>query len=157
MPDHLTPAGRSRVMAAIRSKDTKPELAIRRELRGRGLIGYRLHARKLPGRPDLAYTRWRVAVFVDGVFWHGHPDHFDPDRASVYWRDKIASNKTRDAAADKLLDDSGWHVVRLWDLEILANPGKAADRVQQALGAAGHPRASDAEAGASSPPPGWKK
>ncbi len=76
MADHLSPEGRSRNMAAIRSKDTKPELAMRAALRRAGATGYRLHRRDIPGRPDAAFIRWKVAVFVDGAFWHGHPDHW---------------------------------------------------------------------------------
>jgi DNA mismatch endonuclease, patch repair protein len=80
-------------MAAIRSKNTKPELALRIALRRAGATGYRLHRRDLPGRPDVAFMRWKVAVFVDGVFWHGHPDFWDPDTASSdYWRTKISRN-----------------------------------------------------------------
>src|SRR5438874_13409125 len=76
MADHLSPAGRSRVMARIRSRNTTPELALRRALFAQGVRGWRCHAKRLPGKPDLAFTRWRIAVFVDGCFWHGHPDFF---------------------------------------------------------------------------------
>lgn len=140
MPDHLSTAGRSRVMAAIRSSDTKPELALRAELRRRGLTGYRLHRRDLPGTPDLAYVRWHVAVFVDGVFWHGHPEHFNPCPASDYWRTKIARTQQRDAAASRDLLATGWQVVRAWDLEVRSGVGGVADRVELALQAAGRPR-----------------
>ena len=141
MPDHLSTAGRSRVMAAIRSSDTKPELALRAELRSRGLVGYRLHRRDLPGRPDLAYGRWRVAVFVDGVFWHGHPERFKPRTASDYWRIKIARTQERDAAANRHLQESGWQVVRAWDLQVHSGVGAVADRVALALQTAGQPHA----------------
>src|SRR6188472_4274625 len=95
MPDHLSSAGRSRVMAAIRSKDTQPELALRRALHSRGIRGWRCHQRGVAGKPDLAFTRWRVAVFVDGAFWHGHPDHFKFGRGG-YWDAKIARTQERD-------------------------------------------------------------
>ena len=119
MADHLSPQGRSRNMSAIRSKDTKPELVMRRELRKAGATGYRLHRRDLPGVPDLAFMRWRVAVFVDGVFWHGHPHHWHPDRASSdYWRTKIERNIARDRTVTATLQDRGWIVLRFWDSEI---------------------------------------
>lgn len=133
MVDHLSKAGRSRNMAAIRSENTGPELALRAALREAGLTGYRLHRRDLPGRPDIAYTRWRVAVFVDGVFWHGHPDHWHPETASAYWRQKIARNVERDRAADTALADLGWRVVRVWDAQVLDDVDSCTSAVRGAL------------------------
>lgn len=125
-------------MAAIRSTNTKPELALREALRGVGATGYRLHRRDIPGRPDLAFTRWRVAVFVDGVFWHGHPDHWKPELASSdYWRAKIARNIERDREADAALTNMGWRVVRVWDQEVKADVRACVDRVRMALAASG--------------------
>lgn len=137
MADHLTTGGRSRVMASIHAVNTKPELAIRRELRLAGATGYRLHLRSLPGRPDVAFTRWRVAVFVDGVFWHGHPDHFNPVTASDYWRAKIARTQERDGKADAALASRGWAVVHIWDLEVKKDAPVAAGRILECLRAAG--------------------
>ncbi|GFG87764.1 DNA glycosylase [Mycolicibacter algericus DSM 45454] len=106
-------------MAAIRAKDTKPELALRAALRRAGATGYRLHRKDIPGSPDLSFIRWKVAVFVDGVFWHGHPDHWNPETASSdYWRTKIARNIERDRAADSALREMGWSVVRVWDQDV---------------------------------------
>src|SRR5687767_6028947 len=79
--DFLSKETRSRVMARIRSRNTGPELALRRALHAAGVRGWRCHAKHLPGKPDLAFTRWRVAVFVDGCFWHGHPDFFTPGKS----------------------------------------------------------------------------
>jgi DNA mismatch endonuclease (patch repair protein) len=135
-------------MAAIRSRNTKPELLLRSALRQVGATGYRLHARSVPGRPDVVFTRWRVAVFVDGVFWHGHPDHFDPVDATSYWRDKIARNRERDRMANQALAGEGWRVVRLWDLDVKAAPAAAAEHVVAALREAGW-RAGTRVAGAS--------
>jgi len=137
MTDHLSREGRSRVMAAIRAKNTKPELLLRQALRLSGATGYRMHVRTLPGKPDVAFTRWRVAVFVDGVFWHGHPDHFRPETASLYWREKIARNQERDRLAETALSAKGWTVVRLWDLDVKSNPALAAERVVCLLRLAG--------------------
>jgi DNA mismatch endonuclease (patch repair protein) len=125
-------------MAAIRAKNTKPELALRKALRSAGATGYRLHRQDIPGRPDLCFIRWKVAVFVDGVFWHGHPHHWNPEKASSdYWRTKIARNIERDRAADAALRDMGWRVVRMWDQDVKANISDCVDRVRQALSASG--------------------
>lgn len=137
MVDHLTPAGRSRNMAAIRSTDTRPELDLRAALRSVGATGYRVHLRTLPGKPDVAFTRWRVAVFVDGAFWHGHPSHFKSANASSYWRDKIARTQERDRAADRSLEAAGWTVVRFWDFELQDNPDGQVRRILDALAQAG--------------------
>lgn len=125
-------------MAAIRAKDTKPELALRAALRDAGATGYRLHRKDLPGKPDLAFIRWGVAVFVDGVFWHGHPDHWSPEKASSdYWRTKIARNIERDRAADSALEEMGWTVVRMWDQEVKGDAAECARRVTAVLATRG--------------------
>jgi DNA mismatch endonuclease (patch repair protein) len=140
MVDHLSKAGRSRNMAAIRARDTKPELALRSALRAVAATGYRLHCKDLPGRPDVAFTRWKVAVFVDGVFWHGHPDHWNPEKAaSDYWREKIARNIERDRQADALLAERGWRVVRIWDVDVRDRLDACVQQVVQALRQAGRP------------------
>lgn len=137
MVDHLSREGRSRNMAAIRSKNTGPELALRQALRTAGAVGYRLHRTDLPGKPDVAFTRWRVAVFVDGVFWHGHADHWDPDAANDYWRAKIRRTQQRDRAADEALTELGWVVVRIWDIEVTGALRESVSRVISALATQG--------------------
>ena len=116
-------------MASIRSHDTKPELALRRALRARGLTGYRCHAKDVPGRPDVAFTRWHVAVFVDGVWWHGHPDYFKPGLRGPYWDQKIARNVARDASVNAQLRERSWRVVRVWDVDVLSDPQQASSLV----------------------------
>jgi DNA mismatch endonuclease (patch repair protein) len=133
----MDPATRRRVMASIKSKDTKPELAMRLALRSAGLIGYRVHLRGVPGRPDLAYTRWRVAVFVDGVWWHGHPDYFTPGLRGEYWDRKIGGNVARDGRVDAELAELGWTSVRVWDVDVLRNPEAAVQKVRESLRRAG--------------------
>ncbi|MFT3969081.1 MAG: very short patch repair endonuclease [Micropruina sp.] len=133
MADHLSREGRSRVMAAIRSKDTKPEVLLRKALRTLGHPGYRLHRKDLPGRPDIAYVGRRIAVFVDGAYWHGHPEHWHPETASEYWRTKMARNQERDRAADLALAQRGWQVVRFWDFEVLADPEGCAAQIVAVL------------------------
>src|SRR5436190_9794598 len=84
MTDFLSKKTRSRVMSRIRSKDTKPELTLRKALFEAGIRGWRCHPRTVPGKPDIAFTRWRVAIFVDGCFWHGHPDYFTPGKSGGF-------------------------------------------------------------------------
>jgi len=126
-------------MARIRSKDTKPELALRRALHARGIRGWRCHAKQVPGKPDIAFTRWRVAVFVDGCFWHGHPDFFTPGKSGAYWDAKIERTKQRDRQANDALLKAGWTVIRLWDFEVNADLEESADRVEEALKASRAP------------------
>ena len=133
MTDNLTAEQRARSMSRVRRRDTTPELALRRALRSRGHLGYRVDVRHLPGRPDLAWSRVRVAVFVDGAFWHGHPSRFRPGQHGVYWDEKIAHNVARDRAADAALGTLGWTVVRIWDFEIRQDLDGAVSRIEDAL------------------------
>ncbi|MGP1309710.1 MAG: very short patch repair endonuclease [Phycisphaerales bacterium] len=122
MADDRTSAQRSETMRRVRGKDTSCELALRRELHRRGLR-YRLHAR-LPGKPDLVFVSARVAVFVDGCFWHGCPQHCRvPATNREYWRRKIARNAERDKAASKALRAEGWRVIRVWEHRVKSPAG----------------------------------
>lgn len=118
MADNLTVEQRSMTMSRIRRRDTKPELALRRALRERGMLGYRIDRRTLPGRPDVSFGRAKVAVFVDGAFWHGHPSAFTHGKSGAYWDEKIARNVERDHDADAALKALGWTVLRFWDFQI---------------------------------------
>lgn len=107
-------------MAKARRRDTAPEIALRRELHARGLR-YRV-AFPVPGQRrrtiDIAFTKAKVAVFVDGCFWHGCPDHGTKPRAnSAWWREKLSANTARDADTNRVLRAIGWKVVRLWEHE----------------------------------------
>lgn len=106
------------VMVANRRRDTKPELAVRRAVHALGLR-YRVDVRPLPmvnRRADLVFTRSRVAVFVDGCYWHGCPDHgVTPKTNTAYWGSKIARNVARDRDTDDLLREAGWIVLRYWE------------------------------------------
>jgi DNA mismatch endonuclease (patch repair protein) len=114
-----SPAARRR-MQANRGRDTAPELAIRREMHRRG-YRYRVDVPVLPGlrrRADLVFSRQRVAVFVDGCFWHGCPVHGTTSKANqAYWVGKIAENRRRDADTDARLIAAGWCVLRVWEHE----------------------------------------
>jgi DNA mismatch endonuclease, patch repair protein len=120
-------------MASIRSTDTKPELLLRRALWGAGVRGWRCQWRGPGGRIDLAFTRWRLAVFVDGSFWHGHPSKWQPGRWSGYWDKKIKRNLVRDAAQNDALSAAGWQVMRVWDFEVEHDPDAVASEVAAAL------------------------
>ncbi len=134
MPDNLTREQRSRTMARIRSWDTKPELVLRHALWEAGLRGYRLHRRDVPGRPDLAWLGRRVAIFVDGSFWHGHPSAYTQGKSGQYWDAKITRNIARDRSADAALGELGWTVLRFWDFEVTKEPGRCVREIAAALG-----------------------
>lgn len=102
-------------MSRLRTTGTGPELALRGELHRRGLR-YRVDVRGLPGRPDIVFTKARIAVQVDGCFWHGCPDHAVAPRSNAaWWRDKLALNRSRDARNDAALQAEGWLVLRIWE------------------------------------------
>lgn len=121
-----------RTMRANRRRDTKPELALRSILHSRGL---RFHVDSSPmkgvrSRADLVFTKAKIAVFVDGCFWHGCPEHFIMPKTNVeYWSAKIGRNAARDTAVNQTLADEGWTVMRVWEHE---DPSAAADRIEAA-------------------------
>ena len=118
MADQVSESKRSQIMARIKSKDTKPELMLRRALWKRGLR-YRVHVSELPGQPDIVFHRARIVVFVDGAFWHGKKLSEERlARMSQYWREKIRKNVERDQAATSALEESGWRVLRYDDRDI---------------------------------------
>lgn len=115
-----TPEQRSRTMRAVRSRDTKPELTVRRFLHAAGLR-YILHDRRLPGSPDLVFPKYRTVVFVHGCFWHQHancPAASRPRSNTEYWSRKLTGNVERDARNRTSLEASGWRVLVIWECEI---------------------------------------
>jgi len=132
MTDNLTPEQRSYHMSRVRSKNTAPEMKIRRLAHGRGLR-YRIHADWLPGKPDLAFIGARVAVFIDGDFWHGWRFLGWRDKLGDYWREKIGRNRRRDAGSFRKLRSQGWLVIRIWEHEIKRDAGGYVDRVESAV------------------------
>jgi DNA mismatch endonuclease (patch repair protein) len=126
-------------MASIRSTDTKPELLLRRALWRLGLRGWRCHWRGPGGRVDVAFTRWHIAVFVDGVFWHGHPSKWQPGRWKGYWDEKIRRNIERDRRQDAALSEAGWTVLRFWDFEVEQDALEVSRQVARELRKAGAP------------------
>jgi DNA mismatch endonuclease, patch repair protein len=120
-------------MSRVRSTNTEPELALRRALWAAGLRGWRIHP-KVQGRPDLAWMGRRLAVFVDGAFWHGHPDYYK-GQSGAFWDAKIAANRARDQRVNETLTSQGWRVLRLWDFEIKRELKACVRRVQTAYAA----------------------
>ena len=129
-------AVRSRTMAAIKCKDTKNELALRKALSRLGLR-YRLHKKGLPGRPDIVFVAQRLVVFCDGDFWHGRKWKQRKERQfnvrRSYWLNKISTNIARDKRNNSDLRKMGWRIVRMWETDILKDPEWAASRVASAL------------------------
>lgn len=128
----MAPETRHRVMASIRKENSKPELALRSGLWAAGIRGWRCYQR-LPGTPDVTFPRWKLALFVDGVWWHGHPKFLPRGRRGPYWDNKIAGNRARDKRVNRLLRKLGWTVLRMWDLDILSDPSTATRSVREIL------------------------
>lgn len=133
MPD---PASypRSRTMSAVRSSNTTPERLLRAALHRAGVrfrLGQTVQLDTRTVRPDLVFRQRRVAVFVDGCFWHRCPEHFRMPASNIeYWKPKIARNVSRDSQTDSELRDAGWAVIRIWEHE---DPREAGERVRSAL------------------------
>ena|SRR5436309_14584228 len=133
MTDIMTKAQRSRLMSRIRDRDTKPELEIRRRLFSGGLKGYRLRP-KLPGKPDIVFGKAKVAVFIDGCFWHGCPRCYTrPATRQRYWDNKLAKNMSRDRIIDASLKATGWKPLHFWEHEVRKNPESIVRRVRSSL------------------------
>ena len=135
--DPLTPQQRSNNMAAIHSKDTKPEMIVRQGLWKRG-FRYRLNHKRLPGHPDLVLKKYRTCIFVNGCFWHGHLVEVDKMESSPcckipttnhdFWVTKIFKNKGRDKQVQKKLAAMGWHCITVWECEL--KPSKREDTLE---------------------------
>ena len=125
--------GAQQRMKAARQRDTLPEVRLRSLLHSMGLR-YRLHSMPIPGlkrRADILFRKWRVAVYVDGCFWHGCPIHGTwPKCNKEFWRTKIESNCARDRDTDRRLEAAGWTVLRVWEHE---DPHEAADRIARCV------------------------
>jgi DNA mismatch endonuclease, patch repair protein len=136
-PSWATSQATRRSMQANRRRDTRPELAIRRLLHAHGMR-YRVDVRPVPRirhTADIVFIRARVAVFVDGCWWHGCTDHYRPPTSnSDYWANKVARNRSRDREVDEALLDAGWQVIRIWEHE---SAESAARRIELAVRGAG--------------------
>lgn len=118
--DHLSPEMRSMAMRAVRSRNTRPELWVRKLLHRAG-YRFRLHRRDLPGSPDIVLPKWKTVVFVNGCFWHGHEGCRRaklPSTRTDFWRAKVQRNQERDRTANEQLKVLGYRVVTLWECEL---------------------------------------
>lgn len=131
MVDVMSAEKRSLLMGRIRTKDTVPELTIRKLLWRDGLR-YRLHVKELPGKPDLVLPKWNAVVFVHGCFWHHHSgcSFFRiPATRQSFWEEKLRRNMERDASAIEALSSSGWRVAVVWECAIRADADRTAQRL----------------------------
>lgn len=133
MADIMSREKRSSVMSRIRGKDTGPELALRRELWAAGVRGYRLRP-SLPGKPDIAFMGKKVAVFVDGCFWHGCPVCYKkPASNQAFWRKKLQDNTARDRRVDRILRSTGWKTMRFWEHEVMTDVSAVAVQIRREI------------------------
>jgi DNA mismatch endonuclease (patch repair protein) len=114
MVDSVDAITRSRIMAKVRSRDTAPELAMRKELFRLG-FRYRLHCPALPGKPDIVFPQYRAVVFIHGCFWHWHGCRLLPKTNSAFWQSKLKGNQQRDAETRIRLLNAGWRVLEVWE------------------------------------------
>lgn len=134
MSDNLDKKTRSKIMASIKSRNTKIEILFRKELYGQGLRGYRVNNKNIYGSPDLVYTKYKLAIFLDGDFWHGYDwkvkGRIPPKE---YWQDKIQKNIERDNRVNEKLQEDGWKVLRFWEHEIRNNIEDCITKVKEIL------------------------
>jgi DNA mismatch endonuclease (patch repair protein) len=139
MADVLTPEQRRLNMRRIRGSNTKPEKLLRSALHMAGLR-FRVHRRDLPGCPDIVFPTARLAVFVDGCFWHGCPEHaVKPKSNTEFWSDKLRRNKLRDRKVIHALRQQGWDVMRFWEHEIERDAAGAVRTVARRLAGRNRP------------------
>lgn len=119
MPDIVSPEVRSRIMARIRGTNTKPELTLRRNLHALG-FRFLLHDRRLPGKPDIVFPRYRAVLFAHGCFWHGHDCHLHrlPSTRTEFWAAKIERNRLLDVRVSEAIDALGWRQGIVWECSL---------------------------------------
>lgn len=134
MADIVSPSKRSKMMAGIKGKNTKPELIIRSLLHREG-FRYRLHVKNLPGKPDLVFPKYRAVIFVHGCFWHGHNCHLFkwPKSRPKFWRDKIEGNQKRDSASHAQLMENGWRICTIWECTLKGSHRKSHEDVRDLI------------------------
>ncbi len=134
MIDSVTPEKRSEIMGRVRSKNTRPEMIVRRLVHGMG-YRYRLHSKKLPGHPDLVFARRKAVIFVHGCFWHRHDcpsGQRTPKSRLDFWLPKLKANKRRDLENQEKLIGLGWRVLVIWECEV-KDSGALSSRIKNFL------------------------
>jgi DNA mismatch endonuclease, patch repair protein len=133
MTDVLTQEQRKLNMSRIRGKNTGPEIKLRKMLWSQGIRGYRIH-HNLPGKPDIVFTKKKIAIFIDGCFWHQCSVCFqEPETRKEFWMKKIGSNVERDKRVNEQLKNEGWTVIRVWEHEIRKTPDRVVEKIFQNL------------------------
>lgn len=134
MADVVDAATRSRMMAGIKGKNTRPEMVVRRALHKAG-FRFRLHVKDLPGKPDIVLPKHRAVIFVHGCFWHGHGcRNFKwPKTREAWWREKIGKNVERDRLKIEELWNAGWKVETIWECDIRVRGESAVDKIAHRL------------------------
>jgi DNA mismatch endonuclease, patch repair protein len=131
MTDVLTQEQRKLNMSRIRGKNTGPEVKLRKLLSASGNRGYRIHF-NLPGKPDIVFTRMKIAIFIDGCFWHRCPVCFqEPETRKEFWMKKIQSNIDRDKKVNEQLKEGGWTVMRFWEHDVRKNPDAIVKKISE--------------------------
>jgi DNA mismatch endonuclease (patch repair protein) len=133
MTDVLSSEQRKKNMSRIRGKNTGPEKKLRKFLWSQGIRGYRIHF-NLPGKPDIVFTKKKIAIFIDGCFWHKCPFDFqEPETRKEFWMKKINSNVERDARNTRQLQEAGWTVMRFWEHDIRKKPDEIIKKIKETL------------------------
>lgn len=131
MPDKFSKETRSRIMSSIRSKNTKPEVIIRRLLWANG-VRYRIHDKSIFGTPDISSKKNKVAIFVDGCFWHGCKSCYQqPVTNTRFWSEKIMANKKRREVVLSQLKKEGWNIFEIWEHDVKSRPDSVARRISK--------------------------
>jgi len=125
----------SRVMSANKGKDTKPELLLRKAIWNKHIRGYRLHWKQVPGRPDIAFVSKKLAVFVNGCYWHPcpHCHPHEPKSNIDFWKRKFEANVARDKKKKEALQTQGWQVLTIWECEIKKNIDACVEQIRQVI------------------------
>jgi DNA mismatch endonuclease, patch repair protein len=133
MTDVLTHEQRKFNMSRIMGKNTGPEVKLRKLMSTTGIRGYRIHY-NLPGKPDIVFTKKKIAIFIDGCFWHKCPVCFqEPETRKSFWMKKINSNVNRDKKVNEQLKEEGWSVMRFWEHDVRKNPDEIVKKISEIL------------------------
>ncbi len=135
MVDTLTPERRSLVMSRIKGKDTKPELLLRSLLHKRG-FRFRIHDKRLPGKPDIVLPRYRTVILVHGCFWHRHPNcqyASTPKSRQKFWLNKFEKTIQRDKGQAAMLEEMGWHLIVVWECELKKDSQGVINKISSAI------------------------
>jgi DNA mismatch endonuclease, patch repair protein len=133
LADVLTPEQRKKNMSHIRGKNTRPEIKLRKLLWSQNIRGYRIHY-NLPGKPDIVFIKKKIAIFIDGCFWHKCPlDFQEPETRKEFWMKKINSNVERDERTTKSLQEDGWKVLRFWEHDVRKKPEDVVEKIFRTL------------------------